>query len=376
MKKLISIMALCCVAVTFFITPLAQAEAKTQSDYQKEIDELKAREAEIDKQLEQVDQELENAEAKQSVVKSQIENLEGQIATYTRQIDALNADIAQKDAEIQQTQAEIDENYELFKKRLKAMYMSDDATTLGVLFGSQTFAEFLTAAEVSKRVAEHDQQLIDTLTDQMKQIEQAKAAIEQNRSEVQASKAELDAKKAELNEAYRSNTALVVQIRSSKSQFSDDLKAVQQRRAAAEAEMNDFMNSIDSGGELSPGGWLWPVAGYTYISSGYGYRTYDNSFHKGIDIPAPAGTPVRAAKGGIVARAEYSSSYGNVVVINHGGRYSTLYAHNTSLAVSEGQTVTQGQIIAYVGNTGDSDGNHCHFELWYQGKTQDPEKYV
>ena len=221
-----------------------------------------------------------------------------------------------------------------------------------------------------------DQQLIDTLTDQMKQIEQAKAAIEQNRSEVQASKAELDAKKAELNEAYRSNTALVVQIRSSKSQFSDDLKAVQQRRAAAEAEMNDFMNSIDSGGELSPGGWLWPVAGYTYISSGYGYRTYDNSFHKGIDIPAPAGTPVRAAKGGIVARAEYSSSYGNVVVINHGGRYSTLYAHNTSLAVSEGQTVTQGQIIAYVGNTGDSDGNHCHFELWYQGKTQDPEKYV
>lgn len=376
MKKLLTIIVACCAAFSVLVCSSAEVVAKSLDELKAEEQELKNRENEINDALNALNDDIQNAEAKLNAVKAQISNLESQIATYTAKIDALNADIAQKDAEIQQTQASIDENYELFKKRLRAMYMSDDATTLGVLFGSQSFAEFLTAAEVSKRVAEHDQRLIDTLTEQMKQVEQAKAAIEQNRSELLTDKAELDAKRADLNQAYRENTSLVNQINADRNTLSAEQKEVQRRRAAAEKEIQDLMNSMDSGGELSPGGWLWPVRGYTYISSGYGYRTYDDSFHKGIDIPAPAGTPVRASKDGTVARANYSTSYGNVVVINHGGQYSTLYAHNTSLAVSFGQKVTQGQIIAYVGNTGDSDGNHCHFELWYQEKTQDPEKYV
>lgn len=380
MKKLVAVIMACCMAFTFFAVPsiVPEVEAKSESELQQDIDDLKKQEEEINQKIKQVNQEMKDAEEKQSVVKSQIANLESQISAYTAKINALNAEIEQKNIEIDQTQALIDENYELFKKRLKAMYMSDDATTLGVLFGSQTFAEFLTAVEVSKCVAEHDRELVDTLTAQMKQVEQAKAEIEQNRTELLADKAELDAKKADLNQAYQQNTNLINQINASKTTLSAEQKAIQQRRAAAEKEMEELMNQINNGSSdpVSPGGWLWPVQGYTYISSGYGYRTYDNSFHKGIDIPAPAGTPVRASKSGTVARANYSSSYGNVVVINHGGQYSTLYAHNTSLAVSYGQHVEQGQIIAYVGNTGDSDGNHCHFELWYQGKTQDPQKYL
>ena len=122
-----------------------------------------------------------------------------------------------------------------------------------------------------------------------------------------------------------------------------------------------------SNGSTSSSGYLWPLAGYTRVSSPFGYRNcpyHGQELHGGCDIPAPSGTPIRAAKSGVVVISTYGSSYGNYVVIAHSDGSRTMYAHQSQRAVSAGQTVSQGQTIGYVGSTGNSTGSHLHFELW------------
>ncbi len=126
--------------------------------------------------------------------------------------------------------------------------------------------------------------------------------------------------------------------------------------------------------QVGNGTFIWPVPQYSYCSRWY------SSGHKGVDICAPAGTPIYASSSGVVSRAGYEragagSGYGYGVIINHGNGYSTVYAHCLSLAVSAGQSVSQGQLIGYVGSTGRSTGNHCHFEIRYNGSYLPPQNY-
>ncbi len=130
---------------------------------------------------------------------------------------------------------------------------------------------------------------------------------------------------------------------------------------------NNSSSSNSSSSSSSSSGYLWPLAGYTRVSSPFGYRNcpyHGQELHGGCDVPAPSGTPIRAAKSGVVVISTYGSSYGNYVVIAHSDGSRTMYAHQSQRAVSAGQTVSQDQTIGYVGSTGDSTGNHLHFELW------------
>ena len=126
-------------------------------------------------------------------------------------------------------------------------------------------------------------------------------------------------------------------------------------------------SNSSSSGTTSSSGYLWPLSGYTRVSSPFGYRNcpyHGQELHGGCDVPAPSGTPIRAAKSGVVVISTYGSSYGNYVVIAHSDGSRTMYAHQSQRAVSAGQTVSQGQTIGYVGSTGNSTGSHLHFELW------------
>ena len=130
---------------------------------------------------------------------------------------------------------------------------------------------------------------------------------------------------------------------------------------------NSSSNNSSSSSNSSSSGYLWPLSGYTRVSSPFGYRNcpyHGQELHGGCDVPAPSGTPIRAAKSGVVVISTYGSSYGNYVVIAHSDGSRTMYAHQSQRAVSAGQTVSQGQTIGYVGSTGNSTGSHLHFELW------------
>ena len=126
------------------------------------------------------------------------------------------------------------------------------------------------------------------------------------------------------------------------------------------------------------GSFVWPLPGFSRISSPYGYRTFNGSseFHLGVDIPAPSGTDIHAARPGKVTKAEYSGSYGNLIILEHDNGYSTRYAHQSRFAVSVGDTVKVNQKIGEVGTTGNSTGNHLHFEIRKNGDTVNPLDYV
>lgn len=391
-KKILSIL-LCfslCIGMVIVLDGGTEVRATTVQDLQDKIDQLQQEKEEIDRNLAATEDDLAAAEAEQDTIESQITNIESQIAVYQERINLLNMqiaekemEIAQKEEEIAQKEIEIAQNEELFKKRVRAMYMSDDATVLSVLFGAETFAEFLTAAESAKYVAEYDRNLINTLLQQKQEVEDSKVEIETllaeivaNRETVEADKAEVDLQRAELSAAYKKSTESVNDLRAIAARYNKTAEEIEVEMEAASQEMAELIRREQSTGEVSEGGWMWPLPGYRSISSGYGYRTFDNSFHKGIDIPAPQGTPIVASKSGRVIRADWSNSYGWVVVIDHGGQMSTLYAHASSLAVSYGQQVEQGDVVSYVGNTGNSFGNHLHFEVRVNGEHVPPLNYV
>lgn len=393
--KLIAAMLVCSVALCFvFSTPALRAEATTLSELQNKLNTLKEEEKQIAKDLQKAKDNVEDEKEYQTQLNSKINNVQGQISTLSQRISALDTQIEEKNAEIEETQQKIDENYELFKKRLRAMYMSNDATVLSVLFGSSTFAEFLSASETTQRIADHDDQLIKLLIEQKALIEEDKATIEESRKQIESDRTDLYQKENELNEAVSESEEKLNELEAIAEETGSTYAEIVERRKAADKEIENFMYQLElerqrrlreqaaNGGggvsELSPGGWLWPVGGYSRISDGFGWRVLNgrDQYHKGIDIPCAMGHPIRAAKDGVIVRANYSYSYGNVVVIDHGGGYCTLYAHNSSLAVSEGQTVAQGQTIAYAGTTGDSYGVHCHFEVWVNGMVQPPFNFV
>ena len=378
--KLTAVVLFCTVLIgSVASTSVFRADAAvTQDELEQKCEELEREEKEISAALEQAKQDVADQEAYYTQLGYKISNTESQIYTMSQRISVLNEKISQKEEEIAKAQKKVDENYELFKTRLRAMYMSNDATVLSVLFGSSTFSEFLSAAETTQRIAEHDDQLIKELTAQMKQIEADKAAIEESRRQIESDKAALETKQSELNATRTEAEQVLSSLKGDKETAQADYNDKVAQREAAEKELDDFLASHQSDGPVIGGGWLWPVAGHTYISDYFGDRILNGQpeFHKGIDIPCATGTPIRAAKAGTVIRANYSSSYGNIVIIDHGGGYTTVYAHNSSLKVVYDQYVDQGQTIAFAGETGQAYGSHCHFEVRINGVVQNPLSYV
>ena len=377
--KAVAVLIFCAVLTGGVVSvPVYRAEAVTQSELENRLNNLRDEEKRIAAELKSAKNDVANQQAYQTQLNYQINNTQSQITTLSQRINVLDNQISQKTAEIEKAQQKIDENFELFKKRLRAMYMSNDATILSVLFGSSSFAEFLSAAETTQRIADHDDQLIKELTAQKKKIEEDKAIIEQSRQQIESDRISLQSKQNQLNQSMAESNETLRELKSLEAKTGLSYKQIMAERERADAELQEYIRQNQGSGELSPGGWLWPVAGYTRISSGFGWRVLEgtNQYHKGIDIPAAYGHPVRAAKSGVVIRADFSSSYGNIVVSDHGGGYATAYAHNSSLKVSKGQTVTQGQTIGLVGSTGYSFGNHCHFEVRINGVVQNPLNYV
>jgi murein DD-endopeptidase MepM/ murein hydrolase activator NlpD len=175
---------------------------------------------------------------------------------------------------------------------------------------------------------------------------------------------QLTALARDLRDKQRLSSALEARIREAES---EDNAA-----AAAEGTLGSLLGGSYDPKAISKAGLVWPIKGR--ITSGFGRRW--GRLHAGIDIAAPRGTPIRAARGGTVVFSGWMGGYGNAIIINHGGGLATLYGHQSKRAASVGQVVKQGQVIGYVGSTGHSTGNHLHFETRIGGKAQNPRRYL
>ena len=374
-----------------------EAIAASLTELQQEQAKLEQEQEENDAKLASLKEDQSKQQEYKDALDAQMQNLQSQIDGLNTQINSLDASIEEKNTAIAEKQKNIDEDVETLKERLCAIYMMGDASTLEILLQSESVIDMAQKVELLNIITEHDTKLIAQLTADMESIADEKAEIESEKEQVAAARTELESKGSELASVQAEAERVLEELNQSVASVQAESDRIAEEKAQASAEIDQWWKdyyaqlaeqenqqnngssgssggsssgSIGSGGYVSTGNFTWPVPGFTNISCGY------SSGHKAIDISGGGrtiyGTPIVAADSGKVVTATYHYSYGNYVMIDHGGGYSTLYAHASSLAVSVGQTVTKGQTIAYVGSTGNSTGPHLHFEVRVNGNRQNP----
>ena len=365
-------------------TVVVPASAVTQAEIdamREEADDLKSQQKEIQAKLDALEADQANAMERKTLLEQQINATQAEINTIAAQIAKYDELIAQKQEELSQAEAEEQAQYELFCERVRYMEEQGEVSYWSILFSSKDFADLLDNAMMVEEIMDYDNQVMDQLIALREQIEQDKAELETARQEQQDAKAEQEAAQANLQAQESEVDALLSQI----SNQEDELEAREaQLRAASDAATAEIAAAerelaAQIANVPSESGFLWPLPGRYNLSSLFGSRkhpiTGKANNHTGIDIPASSGTSILAAKSGVVTTSTYNNSYGNYVVVSHSDGTSTLYAHMVRRNCSLGDTVSQGQVIGYVGTTGSSTGNHLHFEVRVNGSRVDPINY-
>lgn len=342
---------------------------------------LKKQRAELQKQLKAIQADKSKALDQKALLEQQINATQAEINNIAAQITQYDQLIAQKETELAATEEKERAQYELFCKRVREMEEQGEVSYWSILFSSDDFSDLLDNAMMVEEIMDYDNQVMNELIAIREQIEADKTALETARQEQKDAKAEQEAAKAELKSQQAQVDALITEISGQESQVKAAEAKLQAAANAADAEIRAAEKELASqiANVPSESGFLWPLPGRYNLSSLYGSRkhpvTGKANNHTGIDVPAPSGTPIQACKSGVVTTSTYNNSYGNYVVVSHSDGTSTLYAHMSRRNASKGQTVSQGQVIGYVGTTGSSTGNHLHLEIRVNGSRRDPINY-
>lgn len=349
-------------------------------------------------ETEELESQLEDLQRQAEKQQEETDRLSERIGTVSEQLRELSADVKEAEMDynaiasaLEATEMRIDENQELLEEteseladkqaqlrgRIRNVYIHGQISYIDVLFGAKDFSDFLTRMDLFKRVIASDYELVQTVQEAKRVVEETRAALERQRAEEERLAKDAEEKHMELLLKKHDKDKLLEMMeydREVSQRAYDELIA-----ASAEVERliqaSRYRYQFPGGGS---GAMIWPLVGE--ITSEYGWRTHpiygDSRYHSGMDIGGDYGDPILAAAAGIVTYSGWISGYGYAVIIDHGGGISTLYGHNEALAVAEGQTVSQGQVIAYCGSTGNSTGPHCHFEVREGGEPVDPMGYL
>ncbi len=370
------------------VLPVAATVTQAQIDaLQSEADDMAA-------QLQELESQLASVSAEKSSAISQKNNLEQQINLYQAEIDNIAEQIAQYAILIQEQEAAVaaaqeDEaaQYELFCQRVRAMEEGGEVNYWNILFSATDFSDLLDRFNMIEELMAYDNGVMDQLVVLREELEVQQAQLESAKLEQEGvytqqleAQAALVVKEAEVDLLIQTIASQQSTLQEAEDALTSAAAAMDAEIAAAEkalqAQLAAAGNSI-----VSESGFIWPLStSYSTLSSLFGSRIHPitglPNNHSGIDIPAPSGTEIYATKSGVVLTATYSSSYGYYCVISHADGQSTLYAHQRVMPiVSVGDTVTQGQVIGYVGTTGSSTGNHLHYEIRVDGTRVDPVDY-
>lgn len=367
------------------ITALQWTAAASVSDLEKQILEYQNRAKEYDAQVAEAKENLakiagqkSNAIEQKRYWDSQITAINGQIENTTEIIALLDQQIEIEEANLAEAEVREAEQFELFCRRVRAMEETGSVSYIGILFQASSFSDLLDRYNAVAEVMEYDNAVMDALAAARQEVFDKKTELEQTRAAQEQEKENLIARKQELDEAAAQAQALVRQIEAQEDAYEAEYKKlmaeVEAVSAAIAKKEKELAAAIAANKiQFDPGtGWYWPLpAEYVSITSFQGGRPHPITgkwqTHTGVDIAAPNGTKIFAARGGVIITSAYNSSYGNYVVVGHDGGQSTLYAHMSRRAVNEGDVVAQGQVIGYVGTTGSSTGYHLHFELRVDG---------
>lgn len=375
-KKLTTILA----AVTVIIMVVTVLiPVSTSANAKEEYEQAQSQLEQIEKELNSIKNEKDKQEKEKASTQKQINLVKNQLSALAKQIDETTVALAAKQAELDAKKVEIYETDELFKSKLKAMYIRRSGNMVATVLAVDSFSEMLTAVNTLTNISQADTALLEDLNREKMEIEKVEAEIAAQLEALEASRAKQQNKQTELAGLLQKVNANLSETEAQQAAAEAAYADAKAKRDAAQEELRKEFGQSGGLDGFVGGGWMWPVPGYSRISSGYGYRNIFgyNEFHTGIDIPAGYGTPIKASNSGVVTVASYQSTgYGNRIIVDHGGGYKSLYAHCSCLAVKAGDYVVKGDTIAYVGSTGLSTGNHLHFEIRVNDKHTDPTPYV
>ena len=337
---------------------LNQQIKQTQSSINKAKNEKKT----VAMAIEDLDKRLNQAEDELSSVENQLFQLENQIALTTRELERASTEAANQK--------------ELLKKRVRVMYENGNAGYMSVILNSTSFSEFISNVDFLKKIISFDMNLLNKMKSYRDSVEEKKTKLASELEEKERLKNEIGKKKEQVETTKQVKEMTLKEILSDLKELErQEDKLLEQSKEIAKKIVELQSKEKYIGGELG-----WPAPGYYKITSQYGNRNHPilkkKKMHTGIDIAVPSGTSVIAANAGKVIYSGYNGGYGNTVIIDHGGKISTLYAHNSKLLVKVGDKVEKGKVISKSGSTGLSTGPHLHFEVRENGQHVDPMKYL
>ena len=433
-KRLVSILAgiMAAVMLLSLIAMLVptRANASVSSEIRAQINDLQSQRKEIKNQIKEVkeaykenENEVADIIARKNVIDQEIGLLHAEIVNISEQISAFNVLIADKQDELDHAE----ENYltlnEDNKARIRTMEEDGSVTYWEVLFKANSFSDLLDRLNMVEEIAASDQRRLKALSEAKDAVEVAQAELAAEKAELESTKTELDNAQAELAvkreeadaifqelmEKAEELEAMEAELEEAENAMLNEIAQLEKEYTQAKyQEYLDYMatytteappvtsggtenggtgNNSGSNGNTSGGnttvntgsGWIRPCS-YVMLTSPFGNRNTGiagaSTYHQGVDLAGPEGTPIYASRGGTVTRATYGSSSGYYVTINHHDGFSSIYMHMTNYVVSAGQVVAQGQVIGYMGSTGVSSGSHLHFGISYNGVYVNPCAYV
>lgn len=366
--------------------------ASTISELQEDKKEQEDKKAEAEALVDQL-------QAEQNNILDAIAALDAQVADYNAQISDLETQKADLEIEISDTEADLidaqakeQEQYEAMKLHIQYSYENGNVDYLDTLFTSSDVSDIVNKSEYVEQIYNYDSNMLadlidirQTITEKQTQLETDLAEVKQIEEDVQENKEAVEIMIAGKQTQAANYASSIDSYEEQIKQIEADIAATDAKIAEAEAEWARQQQAAAAAGQQPPvyytGGTLqWPVSSGGTITSTFGPRVspggIGSTYHQGLDIACPTGTPILACESGTVITASYSSSMGNYVTIAHGNGLTTTYMHNSSLAVTTGQQVTRGQVIAYAGSTGNSTGPHCHLGVRVNGSYVDPLPYL
>jgi murein DD-endopeptidase MepM/ murein hydrolase activator NlpD len=433
LKRILCAMLCVCMISIPMAMPTTVSAEDSISDLEQQLQQLEQENQKYQKILDDTKSDIAEKEEYKSALVSKVQVLDEKIAVTREKISSLNDDIKEKQDAYDKGLSEVEDQFDALANRLRILYMSGNATDLEIIFGAKDFSDLIDKMELVKSLANSDKELISEIQTKLDELSTKKESLEADKKDLETQQASLKSDQDEFNKLISDNDEILKNLYASNSEAQNSLESAALQSDEIEAKISQYYaaqkaaaehaaqasqsssssgsssssSSSSSSGSSSSGssssgssssgsssvivpsgsGFAWPTPGFVSLSSEW-FEDREVYNHGGIDIAGAGimGTPVVAAADGTVVATNSSCThnwgksyscgcgggYGNYVMISHAGGKMTVYGHLTSLTVSSGQSVSRGQIIGYVGSTGNSTGPHLHYECRLNGVRYNP----
>jgi len=363
--------------VVFLAGTMLPAYGATLADKQKELRNLRQKKQAMEERKDNMEEQMGQLVNRLDSLKGEIDLLDKAIREDKQRLREAQKEVKRATAELAEAQEELKVQNDVLGGRVRDIYENGSVGYLEVLLKAESFSDFLNRFEMMRVIVEEDALLVKTIEEKKARINEQKIILEKKRDEIEAIKKAKEEKQEENKLKQEKFEQMEAELKEDIEAYEEEIDKLEQEESRRAAELIRLQQG--SGAAKGDGVYAWPLKGYSRVSSPFGNRMHPilkrTKFHSGVDIPAPTGTPIRAAQDGTVIYSGTMSGYGNVIILDHGAGVSTLYAHNSENLVGQGDEVKKGSTIGKVGSTGRSTGPHVHFEIRINGDPVNPMQY-